>query len=57
MSLQYVGCQVIENVTKFIFARQKLGSLITKGSERREQRRRALAGNLEQLSEIAKKAQ
>jgi cation-transporting ATPase 13A1 len=39
MVLDFVGCYVIENICKFLFADLEPKPLVTRGSERRLQRR------------------
>ena len=39
MVLDYVGCWFIENICKYLFANLEPRALITKGRERRDQRR------------------
>jgi cation-transporting ATPase 13A1 len=58
MALDFAGSYMIEHCTKWLFADLKPRSLIVKGSERREARRKALASNLQFLgNEVAKKVQ
>lgn len=40
MAVDFVGCWIIENVCKYFFADLEPRDMITKGRERREQRRR-----------------
>lgn len=55
MAIDFAGSYLIEHGTKWLFADLKPRSLIVKGSERREARRKALAQNLQFLkSEVEK---
>lgn len=57
MAVDFVGSYLIEHGTKWLFADLKPRSLIVKGSERREARRKAVAKNLQYLAGEVKKMQ
>lgn len=57
MLADYVGCYAIEWTTHKLFADLTPKAFVTRGSERREARRKAIQGNLEELTAIAKKRQ
>jgi cation-transporting ATPase 13A1 len=50
MILDFIGCWVIENVCKYLFADLEPKSIVTRGRERRE-RRRAVEESLTQDSQ------
>lgn len=55
MLVDYIGSYLLEWSTHKIFADLTPRAFITRGRERREERRKALAGNLEELTSIVKK--